>query len=508
MKKILIFPIILICLWSCDKTIDTVEISPLEAASNDDAAGTWKTYILKKPDEILIAAPTAITSKEYLAELANMKIIMAAVTPEEKKSIDYWSAGAVYRWNEIARELAAKYNLPPKANESGQYPIPNPLLPNELPKFPFANPPYTARALAYLNVAQYDALVAAWHYKQKYKRPAPYTVDNSITPYLAKNSLTSYPSEDAVVAAASYEILVAMFPGEVDYLKSKAEQAGFARNFAGMNTQSDLLAGAFLGSSVAKKVLEVAKTDGMADANKQTFIAEQKETARKLGVTKQWESLELPARPPMLPNYGNVKTWNLDKTNLIAIRPILNNVPESDGWNKELQELKDIGKKLTREQSALANFWSDGQGSYTPPGHWNRIAAKDCKEANFSEVKTARSMALMHTAIMDAGIACWYTKYYYNMPRPQQFGVKTPIGLPNFPSFVSGHSAFSAAAAGVLGGVFPSRSGEYGDLANKASDSRIYGQIHFRSDCEAGLELGKKISVFALKRGEKDGSGL
>ena len=48
----------------------------------------------------------------------------------------------------------------------------------------------------------------------------------------------------------------------------------------------------------------------------------------------------------------------------------------------------------------------------------------------------------------DAAVGCWDTKYYYFNPRPTQLdpSIKTQIALPNFPSYVSGHSVFSGAA--------------------------------------------------------------
>ena len=71
------------------------------------------------------------------------------------------------------RALVAKYNLPPYQNPDGTYPIPSANNPLAYPLFPFANPPYAARAYAYVSAAQYDALVAAYFYKQQYNRAAP-----------------------------------------------------------------------------------------------------------------------------------------------------------------------------------------------------------------------------------------------------------------------------------------------------------------------------------------------
>jgi membrane-associated phospholipid phosphatase len=245
----------------------------------------------------------------------------------------------------------------------------------------------------------------------------------------------------------------------------------------------------------------------MSASNNQTLTAGMIENAKKIGVKNPWVSQETPARPPMLPNYGAVATWNFDKATLVNIRPLIPYLENSAEFQKDIDELKSIEKNQTREQARIANYWADGAGSYTPPGHWSREAANLCFENKFSEVATARTLALVNTALMDAGIACWETKYYYYTPRPQQFGVKTSVGLPNFPSYTSGHSTFSSAAATVLGAIFPNKASEMTAKAQEASNSRVYGLIHYRVDCTMGLVHGKKIGEYAIARGKTDGSG-
>ncbi len=505
---VLSFIFTLLVSYSCDKTINEPAIPAIQPKEQDLTAGNWKTYVLKTADEIVVAEPKATTSPEYTAEIAKLKGVVSAITPEQKLTVAFWGAGAVYRWNEIARELAARYNLAPAAGPDGKYPVPDAANPLNYPKFPFANPPYTARALAYLSVAQYDALVSTWAYKNKFKRNAPATVDASIPTLLPASGIPSYPSEDAVVAAASYTILIAMFPGEVPYLDSKLAEAKNVRYWAGMNVESDVIAGDALGKAVGAKIMAKAKADGMGAANNQSLTEGFKESAKNRGVKELWQSQEAPVRPPMLPNYGAVATWNIDKVILGQIRPVLPYLVGSTDWQKDFDELSKINKSQTREQARIANYWADGAGSYTPPGHWHRTAANAGVAAKFSEVRMARTLAILGTALMDAGIACWETKYYYYTPRPQQFGMKTSVGLPNFPSYTSGHSTFSAAAATVLGSIFPEKASEFEAQANEASNSRVYGLIHFRVDCEMGLVHGKKIGEYAMSRAKADGSGL
>ena len=495
-------------LTSCDKTIEEPQRVGYSPASVDDRAGTWKTYILTAPTDVTLASPSSTSAADYLAELTELKSKSASLTAEQQEAVVYWGAGAVYRWNEIARELAARYNVPPASNAEGKYPVPDAANPLADPKFPFANPPYTARALAYLSVAQYDALVATWSYKYKFKRTAPSKVDATVRVALPVSALPTYPSEDAVVAQVSVTILKAMFPGEVPFLDAKLAEHRNSRLWAGMNVESDLTAGADLGSQVGAKVMARAKTDGMSTANNQTLTAGMIEAAKGRGQTEVWTSQESPLRPPMLPNYGAVSLWNFDRATLVKLRPGVAPLPGSPQFTNELDELKAINKSQTREQARIANYWSDGAGSYTPPGHWNRTAANAAHEARYSEIRMARTLALINTTMQDAGVCCWETKFYYYTPRPQQFGVKTSVGLPNFPSYTSGHSTFSGAAATVLGYVFPDKAAEFDALAKEASESRVYGMIHFRSDCEAGLVCGKNIGSYAVARGKADGSGL
>ena len=495
-------------LISCDKSITEPLRVGYTPASIDDGAGAWRPYILTSPTSVTLAAPVATTSASYQAELTDLKAKSVSLTAAQQEAVVYWGAGAVYRWNEIARELAARYNVPPASNAAGNYPVPDAANPLADPKFPFASPPYAVRVFSYLSVAQYDALITAWHYKYQYKRAMPAQVDASIRVALPISALPAYPSEDVVVAAASYTVLKSMFPGEVAFLDAKLAEHQNSRLWAGMNVQSDLTAGVDVGNQVAAIVMARAKTDGMSNANNQTLTAGFIQAAKGRGLTQVWASQEVPLRPPLLPNYGAVTTWNFDAATKIKLRPEAPPALNSAEFTKALDELKAIDKNQTREQARIANAWADGPGTYTPPGHWNQTAANTAHEARYSEVRMARVLTLLNTAMMDAGICCWDTKFYYYYPRPQQFGVKTSVGLPNFPSYVSGHSTFSAAAAFVLADIFPDRSNDFWTQAQEASDSRVYGLIHYRFDCTTGLNVGKQVAAYAIARGKADGSGL
>lgn len=241
---------------SCSKSITgrTDDIPALTPAKTDSEAGNWKPILLTSATEFSVPAPAATNTPDYIAQLNEIKSWQRELTAEEKQIVQYWSAGAVLRWNEILRGLVAKYNLPPYQNPDGTYPVPNANNPLAYPQFPFANPPYAARAYAYITAAQYDALVAAYYYKKQYNRAAPYNVDPTVNALIPKSDLASYPSEDAVVAAVSVEMMKLMFPGEQDIIQQKAEEHKRARIIAGANVRSDIEAGEALGKAVAQNL--------------------------------------------------------------------------------------------------------------------------------------------------------------------------------------------------------------------------------------------------------------
>src|SRR3954467_11293763 len=189
-----------ITLASCDKTITlpSASLPAIEATSVDPGAGTWRMLVLTSPDQVVVPDPTATTSTAYQAELPAVKAAQAIMTDAQRVNVQYWTGAGVLRWNEIERELVARYNLPPAPTAAGSYPLPDAENPFADPVFPFSNPPYAARAYSYVSVAQYEALKSAWYYKYKFNRPAPSKIDGAITAAVAASTLPAYPSEDAV----------------------------------------------------------------------------------------------------------------------------------------------------------------------------------------------------------------------------------------------------------------------------------------------------------------------
>lgn len=114
--------------------------------------------------------------------------------------INYWNAGGpAYRWNEIARALTTQ--------RLGRDNAPN------------------SRALALMNVAIYDAMIAAWDSKYLYNRQRPGEFAPQLSTVLANPKSPSYPSEYAVAAGAASAVLIYLLPGDEGFLNQQAEAA-------------------------------------------------------------------------------------------------------------------------------------------------------------------------------------------------------------------------------------------------------------------------------------------
>ncbi len=494
----------------CKKEIEgrTDNIPGLIPTDIDINAGQWKTILLTDPTEFPVVAPVGTNTPDYIAQINEVKSWQDHISSEDRKIVKYWGAGAVLRWNEILRQLVAKHNLAPYQNDDGTYPFPSANNPLAYPQFPFSNPPFAARAYAYVSAAQYDGLVAAWYYKKLYNRAAPYSVDATVNALIPKSDLPSYPSEDAVVEGAAVEVLKLMFPGDQDFIQQKAEEHKRARIISGANVRSDIEAGEALGKAVAQKFVARARGDraGAAAGNQAQWTQFETNTI-SIGQLP-WYSLEAPHRPPMLPFFGKVKGFLVDSLSVIAIRPGPPPSTSSDEFKTLNEAAYNEIKTPTREQNRIVQFWADGIGTFTPPGHWNTIAAEDFIKQNYSEVRWARNMALLNMAEMDAAIVCWDTKFFYFNPRPTQMipEIKTLTGIPNFPSYISGHSTFSEAAATILSHIIPANTAKYETMSEEAAMSRFISGIHTKLDCDEGLRTGKKVGSFAVQRALEDGA--
>jgi hypothetical protein len=232
--------------------------------------------------------------------------------------------------------------------------------------------------------------------------------------------------------------------------------------------------------------------------------------------------------PANLPGWGNVTPFTL----LSAAQFWLPGPPAlaSEAYARDYNELKRLGgqksEARTAEQTEIARFWFEG-----PPA-WSRIARVVAQGRGLDAWDSARLLALMHLAMADSYIAGFKIRYVYDSWRPvtairegDTDGNDATAGdpswnslqnTPNVSDYPSTQSTFSGAAAAALAGVlgtdqvsFSVTSGppftditrsftSVSQAARESADSRIYAGIHFRSACEDGLVLGRKIGERAV----------
>lgn len=508
LKKLYIITFVSLIFTACNRELPTyMKYDSYDYASNDDEGGNWKPILLSSNEQIKIDQPAEVSSGTYKTELSNLKSVINKASNDEQDAVYYWTNNPINRWNEIALSLIGKYNLLPRPDANGIYHMPDPNNPAVYPYFPFAHPPYAARALAYLSVAQYDGIITAWHYKYKFNRQAPYTQDASIKYAYPQNSIPSYPSDGAVIAEVSRQVLSEMFPNEKTYLQQKADELIKTLMVSGGNTQSDIDAGKSIGSQIAAIVMARAKTDGMVKAQTPQSVSDSMSNAAYNRFGWRWINMEMPQRPVgITPFMCFVKLWNVP--NVEAVRPPTPPSPDSKEFETAAEELRNYEKIQTPEHIRIANYWAYGTDTYAPPGRWDRFAKEYIVKYKLNPIRAARVYAYLNMVEMDAAICCWDAKYYYNYPRPIQLlkGLRTVEPTPNFPGYPSGHSTFSGAAAGILSYFFPQEAAALNKFANEAGMSRLYGLIHFSFDNTAGLEQGAKVAQYSINKAKLDGA--
>ena len=107
----------------------------------------------------------------------------------------------------------------------------------------------------------------------------------------------------------------------------------------------------------------------------------------------------------------------------------------------------------------------------------------------------------------DAFVACWDAKFTYWLARPvtADSTLRLVFPTPPFPSYPSGHSTISSAAAEVFAELFPDAAQMYRDRAIEASYSRVYAGVHYRFDVVTGDSLGVSVGRAVVRRARDDG---
>lgn len=366
-------------------------------------------------------------------------------------------------------------------------------------------PPLAARNLAMFSAAMHDAMVA---------------VNRSFKPMVAMVVAPVGTSASAATAQAGYEVARRLYPE----MQSQFGEL-LSRTLAHETNPKARIRGIRVGRIVGEKVWAARINDG----------SEQLVEFSGSDQPGKWRPTPPGFALALLPQWPKVKT--MVKLPMRALMPDGFPSLASEQYAQDWKEVKMLGSAdsttRTSDQTAIARFWADGSGTFTPPGHWNQIAGNAAKATGMGFQRTIRMFALLNAALCDAGIACWASKYDTDIWRPVTAIREadtdsnaatiadphwTPLLItPPFPSYVSGHSSFSGAASTVLSRFIGPRfrfedtgdSGQkvntrrftsFAEAAQEAGMSRIYGGIHFRTDNLDGLKLGRSVALQVLRQ--------
>ena len=327
---------------------------------------------------------------------------------------------------------------------------------------------------------------------------------------------------DAAVAGAAHTVMIALWSATSN---PHNLQVAYEKALAAIPDGQAKTDGIAWGEHVAQLVLDKISTAGY-----------NKPIPGKYSSTEAGKWRETPSqfRPPLLPFWGKVTPFVLTSQDQFRCPP-----PESLGSEAYAEELAFVAKHGARDnadrteyQTLSTPFWNDDLGTSTPPGHWNMVAEDLVRRKNLSVPDAARLFALLNFAEADSAISCWETKFYYNTWRPEtalremnpEINAKLkadPDFIPNmpsppFPSYTSGHSTFSAAAARTLALYFGTDDIEFSvtsdalpgsvrtfkklsDAQKEAGMSRVWGGIHTMSDNLEAQKAGVKIADWVME---------
>lgn len=269
-------------------------------------------------------------------------------------------------------------------------------------------------------------------------------------------------------------------------------------------------------------------------------------------------------RPPPPPQLGS------DDPYVDALGQRMSN---DQAFREQTAEILELSGSLDDRKKVIAEFWADGPHTWTPPGHWVQIAVGVALRDDHGVDEDLCMFLALTGALLDAGIAAWDAKRVYDLVRPAtaipdlyggsrvrawggpDLGTQSIDGgrwrpyqsatfvTPPFAEYVSGHSAFSRAAAEVLTGYTGSdvmydgvtylgrdydgdgsedllgqhiavpgtlefehgpssvvvlRWRTFKDASDQAGISRRYGGIHFQDADLRGRKMGRRVGRQAL----------
>jgi membrane-associated phospholipid phosphatase len=462
-------------LASCAVLVTCREAPTAPQFDTEESAGGWKTWVIASSSALRPSAPPPMGSTQAAQELEEIVSMQRSRSAATDSAIARWNAIPTANWHALALDRMEVYWV-------------------LLPDVRMATPARTARAMALLNVAMYDALVATWDAKYAYRRKAPWETDPRVRGLVQTGGVPSYPSEHAAVGAAAAAVLSYLFPRE-DTLSfyALAREAGEARIAAGAAYRSDVDAGAAVGRAVAAQVIAHGATDGSSIPWTGTVPT---------GPTLWRPTPNKFVQVPFDVNAGQWRTWVIPRGD--AFRLGAPPATSSAAFLRDLDELRSLSTERTVEQTNIARYWATD----APSAKWEAFMRDEIQRRHLPAMHAARALALASVAMYDAFVACWDSKFTYWLYRPisADAALKPVFPTPPFPSYPSGHSTISTAAAEVFTELFPDAAATYRAKGRAASLSRVYAAVHYRFDVDSGDVLGERVGLAIVDYMRRDGA--
>lgn len=381
------------------------------------------------------------TLKEESEEILQLQSEMQSV---DQLRIKYWNAAYPgYRWHQIMMQVSRQHS----GHKNGG-------------------------RVAIMHLAIYDATRGIWPLKQKYWQLAPLRWDREIRKFGREPDHSTFICEWSVAAGAAKEIISFYFPERESYLDSLLQDFKETRLLTGLQFHSDIETGVEIGRKMAQQYIDYARTD-------RTDV--------------QWTG-QVPDRPgywtgnpgPWDPMKAQWKPLTLERAD--QFRP----GPHPD-FSSDMEELRQFNQNNTT--SEIAWKWKSEPV-------WDNLLERKILEYDLNPLEAAYANAVHHTARFDGTIAAWDGKYYYWGIRPFQYDPEFKpilVETPNFPGYPAGHTTVAGSIATVLSYLFPQDKTQFQELAVECSESRFEGGVHFRTDNEVGLEVGRKVGEWVIE---------
>lgn len=377
-------------------------------------------------------------------------------------------------------------------------------------------PPVQARAFGYMGLALYEAVIAGM--------PDHRSVASQLNGVGALPQAKGIPYNWALVAnAALAEVMRGLWGDQTNRA---------AANIADLNTLEDSLSAAYgaevppgiakLSSDFGRSVGAVVFATSRDDGGDRSYLTNFPASYSPPTGPAFW--VPLPGQVAMQPFWAaTVGTFALSSAAQCdpGPPPTYSEVPGSAFYNEANfdYQLSKTPTTLTTEQRTIAQYWADGPGTISGPGHALAIVGEVLTQQHANLAQAAEAYARAGIADADALTAIWQAKYHYNLIRPITYirRVIDPtwaplLPTPPFPEYVSAHSGQSAAVAATLEALFgtnvpfidhahdadgfaPRSFDHIFAAAEEAGISRLYAGIHFQSGNLNGRALGNCVAA-------------